>query len=309
MCYFAMKKSILETMALCAQNLDENARIDHVLIQSETRTEVYKRLADGNFSPEPKEALCLDNLWEFRIDSFPLIMRSTGDVLWVGQKIAQVSPEDFATPHLCVLKIVLNLNHTSFKASAKGANCVPMSTAYDMLRLQEALAVARARWSHIRENGAFDPVNTDGAVLEKLRREIFRYRDDIARICLEERFEPPAVLGLEDNLPPRIDDEYMVRGYEYRDDAEELLAKLAKDPRYARLRDSLGVSSPVDMDLATNTGRFLWKIHELEDAVETDDLLKMRNLLSIREDVEKYLAPFEDEKPEKPKKATKLRCK
>ena len=308
MCCFAMKKSILETMTLCAQNLDENARIDHVLIQSETKTEVYKRLADGNFSPEPKTSLCLDNLWEFRIDSFPLIMRSTGDVLWVGQKITQVSPEDFATPHLCVLKIMLNVDHARFNASAKGANCTPMATAYDMLRLQEALAVARARWNHIRENGAFDPTNTDGAVLEKLRREIFRYRDDIARICLENRFEPPAVLDLEDNLPPHIDGEYMVRGYEYRDEAEKFLENLSKDPRYARLRRSLGVNSPVDMDLATNTGRFLWKIHELEDAVETDDLLKMRNLLSIREDAEKYLGPFE-EKTEKPKKAAKLRCK
>ena len=135
----------------------------------------------------------------------------------------------------------------------------------------EELQESHDQWAYIYEHGCQDPFWADGCNLNLVRNHIFNYRRMIEETMSPEDY--PAVYFKE--IPPEVDQNYMARQDEIRENAKKSLAAYKADPNCRYIRQHRDDFSPktqkklsIDNILGYMTG--------LERAIAEDDLVSMR---------------------------------
>lgn len=147
------------------------------------------------------------------------------------------------------------------------------------------LQKAHDRWAYVYEHGTTDPFWEDGTNLNLVRNHVLYYRGKIEETLSPENY-PPIYFK---EVPPVVDQNYMVRTDEIRAAANESLARYKADPNYRYILRHQNDFSPktknklcIDAVIGYATG--------LEHYIKTDSLVDMRR----HKHAESYLKSFED---------------
>ncbi len=126
-------------------------------------------------------------------------------------------------------------------------------------------------WEDLMENGCNDPTWPDGVNLNLVRNHILYYKNKIKENDSEEAY--PAIYFRA--TPPKVDDDYMARADEIRENAQKVLSLFAQDENLKLIKRKLLSMNP----------QFLKQIFaehivgyetNLKAAIEKDDLVSMR---------------------------------
>lgn len=144
---------------------------------------------------------------------------------------------------------------------------------------------AHERWAYLYEHGGSDPFWEDGVNLNLVRNHILYYSGKIVETMSPGNY--PAAFFKE--TPPEVDQQYMARKDEIRENAKKSLAIYKADPNYQYiLRHQDDFSSKTKKRLCVDA--VIGYATGLADAIEQDRLVDMRR----HEHPETYLKSFED---------------
>lgn len=73
--------------------------------------------------------------------------------------------------------------------------------------LRKEILMERSRWNDFNEKGTSDPFWPDGCNINLTRNHILSYRNQIAKLCVENGFPLPSEYFLK--IPPEVDNNYM----------------------------------------------------------------------------------------------------
>ena len=147
-----------------------------------------------------------------------------------------------------------------------------------------ALEKSFARWDFIRENGCSDPFWADGVNMNLVRNHIIFYKQKLSEETT--LFLLPEAFYRE--TPPLVDNDYMARADEIRQNAARSMQKIDEDENLKFVREQSGnltekqlkqLCIPAILDYAENLRR----------AIFEDDLLTMRRY----ENPKSYLDSFQ----------------
>ena len=104
-------------------------------------------------------------------------------------------------------------------------------------RLTEECLDSFARWDDLYRNGGQDPFWADGTNLNLVRNHIIYYKREIQELCETEGIFKPDVFYRE--LPPEVDDNYMAKSEQIRQEAVSILSRQTESNEYNRLRTAI----------------------------------------------------------------------
>ena len=104
-------------------------------------------------------------------------------------------------------------------------------------RLTEDCLDSFTRWDYLYHNGGQDPFWADGTNLNLVRNHIIYYKREIQELCETEGIFKPDVFYRE--LPPEVDDNYMAKSEQIRQEAVSILSRLTESNEYNRLRTAI----------------------------------------------------------------------
>lgn len=137
----------------------------------------------------------------------------------------------------------------------------------------EKILDSQKRWNYLKKNGGSSPFYADGCDLNLVRNHIIYYKHLMEEICRENKLSLPQSYYME--LPPLMDDSYMVRSEEIRVHAKESLSLYIADKNYLFVKKRAG-----DVDEKTAKAfciqTVLGYVRGLKSAIEEDDLIVMR---------------------------------
>ena len=147
----------------------------------------------------------------------------------------------------------------------------------------EELEKAYAQWESLYKQGGSDPFYPDGVNLNLVRNHILYFKRQIEETQpLYKNSE-----AYQRELPPQVEDGYMVRAKEIRDNAKTTLTAYKTDPYYQYLLHHWEELDDVGLK-KTSIRPVLNYAQALETAIQEDDLVTMRR----HERAERYLDSF-----------------
>ena len=147
-----------------------------------------------------------------------------------------------------------------------------------------ALEKSFARWDFIRENGCSDPFWTDGVNMNLVRNHIIFYKQKLSEETT--LFLLPEAFYRE--TPPVVDNDYMARADEIRQNAARSMQKIDEDENLKFVREqSANLTEKQLKQLCIPT--ILGYAENLRRAISEDDLLTMRRY----ENPQSYLDSFQ----------------
>lgn len=143
------------------------------------------------------------------------------------------------------------------------------------------------RWQHLFTNGGQDPFYSDGGNMELVRNHIIDYKRQIKEYCEELNQELPSEYYKE--LPPEVDNDYMARADEIRENARKSLEVYKRDKNYLEL---LRIVGTLNKRQAENISihNVIGYVTGLEQYIQQDDLVAMRR----HEHPERYIDSFRE---------------
>lgn len=149
--------------------------------------------------------------------------------------------------------------------------------------LLEELKKAYAQWESLYKQGGSDPFYPDGVNLNLVRNHILYFKRQIEETQpLYKNSE-----AYQRELPPQVEDGYMARAKEIRDNAKTTLTAYKADPYYQYLLHHREELDDVGLK-KTSIRPVLNYAQALETAIQEDDLVTMRR----HERAERYLDSF-----------------
>lgn len=149
--------------------------------------------------------------------------------------------------------------------------------------LLEELKKAYAQWESLYKQGGSDPFYPDGVNLNLVRNHILYFKRQIEETQpLYKNSE-----AYQRELPPQVEDGYMARAKEIRDNAKTTLTAYKTDPYYQYLLHHWEELDDVGLK-KTSIRPVLNYAQALETAIQEDDLVTMRR----HERAERYLDSF-----------------
>lgn len=142
-----------------------------------------------------------------------------------------------------------------------------------------------ARWNHIYQEGAGDPLWEDGVNLSLVRNHIIYEKKQCENKLLPEQYPPEYYL----ELPPIVDQKYMARSDEIKAHAEHSLEVYVRDVNYQYLKENLHRISEKQKD-EIHVLNVLRYVTGLKDSINGDRLVEMRR----HENPELYQESFLD---------------
>ena len=149
--------------------------------------------------------------------------------------------------------------------------------------LLEELKKAYAQWESLYKQGGSDPFYPDGVNLNLVRNHILYFKRQIEET--QPLYKNTEVYRRE--LPPQVEDGYMARAKEIRDNAKTTLTAYKTDPYYQYLLHHWEELDDVGLK-KTSIRPVLNYAQALEIAIQEDDLVTMRR----HERAERYLDSF-----------------
>lgn len=147
----------------------------------------------------------------------------------------------------------------------------------------EELEKAYAQWESLYKQGGSDPFYPDGVNLNLVRNHILYFKRQIEETQpLYKNSE-----AYQRELPPQVEDGYMARAKEIRDNAKTTLTAYKTDPYYQYLLHHWEELDDVGLK-KTSIRPVLNYAQALETAIQEDDLVTMRR----HERAERYLDSF-----------------
>ncbi len=147
-----------------------------------------------------------------------------------------------------------------------------------------ALEKSFARWDFIRENGCSDPFWTDGVNMNLVRNHIIFYKQKLSEETTV--FLLPEAFYRE--TPPVVDNDYMARADEIRQNAARSMQKIDEDENLKFVREqSANLTEKQLKQLCIPA--ILGYAENLRRAISEDDLLTMRRY----ENPQSYLESFQ----------------
>ena len=147
-----------------------------------------------------------------------------------------------------------------------------------------ALEKSFARWDFIRENGCSDPFWTDGVNMNLVRNHIIFYKQKLSEETTV--FLLPEAFYRE--TPPLLDNDYMARADEIRQNAARSMQKIDEDENLKFVREqSANLTEKQLKQLCIPA--ILGYAENLRRAISEDDLLTMRRY----ENPQSYLESFQ----------------
>lgn len=141
------------------------------------------------------------------------------------------------------------------------------------------------RWEHLKVHGGQDPCWADGCNMNLVRNHIFSYKRQIKELCEEKGLKLPQIFFREE--PPKMDNDYMARADEIRENARKALEKYKEDENYKYLvKIVIGLNKKQIEKTAINN--VINYCHGLKSFIEKDDLVAMRR----HERYEGYIESF-----------------
>lgn len=102
---------------------------------------------------------------------------------------------------------------------------------------EEKILDSRKRWDYLKKNGGSSPFYADGCDLNLVRNHMIYYQHLMEEICRENKLSLPDSFYID--LPPLMDDSYMVRSEEIRVHAKESLSLYMADENYLFIKNTL----------------------------------------------------------------------
>lgn len=152
---------------------------------------------------------------------------------------------------------------------------------------EEKILASRKRWDYLKKNGGSSPFYADGCDLNLVRNHMIYYQHLMEEICRENKLPLPQSYYME--LPPLMDDSYMVRSEEIRVHAKESLSLYMADENYLFIKKHA-------YDVDEKTGKtfciqaVLGYVRGLTTAIAEDNLIIMR----CHENNERYMESFSE---------------
>ena len=147
----------------------------------------------------------------------------------------------------------------------------------------EELEKAYAQWESLYRQGGSDPFYPDGVNLNLVRNHILYFKRQIEET--QPLYKNTELFQRE--LPPQVEDGYMARAKEIRDNAKTTLTAYKTDPYYQYLLHHWEELDDVGLK-KTSIRPVLNYAQALETAIREDDLVTMRR----HERAERYLDSF-----------------
>ena len=147
----------------------------------------------------------------------------------------------------------------------------------------EELEKAYAQWESLYKQGGSDPFYPDGVNLNLVRNHILYFKRQIEET--QPLYKNSEAYQWE--LPPQVEDGYMARAKEIRDNAKTTLTAYKTDPYYQYLLHHWEELDDVGLK-KTSIRPVLNYAQALETAIREDDLVTMRR----HERAERYLDSF-----------------
>lgn len=135
----------------------------------------------------------------------------------------------------------------------------------------EELEKAYAQWESLYKQGGSDPFYADGVNLNLVRNHILYFKRQIEET--QPLYKNTEVYRRE--LPPQVEDSYMARAKEIRDNAKTTLTAYKTDPYYQYLLHHWEELDDVGLK-KTSIRPVLNYAQALETAIQEDDLVTMR---------------------------------
>lgn len=144
------------------------------------------------------------------------------------------------------------------------------------------------RWKYLREKGGSDPFYEDGVNMNLVRNHIFYYRNQIKKLCDQEKLPETYHQTYYRKIPPEVDPKYMANAEVIRANAAESLKNYQNDSSFEEIeRVFNNILDSKTQNIARN---ILGYKESLEIALEQDDLVTMRRHLNYHS----YLKSAED---------------
>lgn len=217
----------------------------------------------------------LDIGWEIEAGRF--ILDSNGGFRLNGKKLAEIEPTDMASPYVYALKLVKEIAPERLGAKTeykdKGILRIREKEARKIAEKLETLSRLERDWDTICDEGADHLTEPDGVCANEKREEILRMRDAIARLCLGNEFDIPAML--QRAAPPVLEKYFMAKPLAIEQEGRELLAKIKDDAAYQKLS---AIEEAVDDDkVEGEIETALWLVKNLESNLACNDMFGVRN--------------------------------
>jgi hypothetical protein len=142
-------------------------------------------------------------------------------------------------------------------------------------------------WEHLRIYGGSDPNWEDGCNMNLVRNHIFNEKRKIKELCEEKGLELPEIYYKE--IPPKVDQKYMARADEIRENAKVALKEYKANEDYQYLLKAINMLNKRQID-QTAIDNVIGYCSGLEYYIKEDDLVAMRR----HERYERYLDSFEN---------------
>lgn len=145
------------------------------------------------------------------------------------------------------------------------------------------IAESLAHWNYLKEHGGQDPFWSDGTNMNLVRNHVIYYKKQCESELDPKDYPPEYQL----EIPPEVDNAYMARAEEIRENAQKALEAQERDPDYLWLTANIRMMTKKQIQ---ETG-IMHVIHypaALRFAIEKGDLVTMRR----SEDPEKDREPF-----------------
>lgn len=138
------------------------------------------------------------------------------------------------------------------------------------------------RWDYLNKHGGFDPSFSDGVNMNLVRSHIAYYKEKI-----EETLLPYPEIYYRDN-PPKVDQDYMARPDEIRENAKLSLMQFEENDSFQYLKNAVRELTDIQTD-RLHIRNILGYETALRTAIAEDDLITMRRY----ENPERYIKSFE----------------
>lgn len=155
----------------------------------------------------------------------------------------------------------------------------------ELKKLNKELEDSFNRWKHLKEYGGQDPFWEDGGNMNLVRNHIFNEKRKIKEYCEEKGLELPEIYYKE--TPPEVDNKYMARADEIRENANRALREYKLNKDYQYLLKAINRLNKRQIE-QTSINNVIGYCEGLESFIERDDLVTMRR----HEGYERYLDSF-----------------
>lgn len=157
----------------------------------------------------------------------------------------------------------------------------------ELKKLIQELEDRYNRWQYLKQHGGQDPFWEDGGNMNLVRNHIISEKRRIKELCNEKDLELPEIYYKE--TPPEVDNKYMARADEIRENAKIALKEYKANEDYQYLLKAINRLNKRQIN-QTSIDNVIGYCSNLESYIEDDNLVAMRR----HEGYERYLDSFKN---------------